>query len=64
LKVNKWKLKGFVLVFVISYLYTMSNDKKKKSKERPDKYEEKLHIIGSLEDVLKVSVPKKKEKKS
>lgn len=33
----------------------------KKKKERSKKYEEKLKIDGTLEDVLKVSVPKKKK---
>lgn len=40
----------------------MSKDKKPK-KERTDKYEEKLHIKGTLDQVLKVSVPKKDKKK-
>lgn len=39
------------------------NPKEKKSKERSDKYEEKLHINTSLDDVLKVSIPKPKDKK-
>jgi hypothetical protein len=35
----------------------------KKEKERSKEYDEKLHIKGSLEDVLKVSVPKKEKEK-
>lgn len=31
-------------------------------KQRPEKYEEKLFIKGSFNDVLKASVPKEKEK--
>lgn len=38
-------------------------DKKKKKKKRAKKYEEKLHVDGTLDEVLKVSVPKKEEKK-
>ena len=38
-------------------------DKTKKKKERAEKYEKKLKIEGSLDEVLKVSVPKPKEKK-
>jgi len=34
---------------------------KKKKKERSKKYEEKLKINTTLDDVLKVSVPKKKK---
>ncbi len=34
----------------------------KKQKERSNKYEDKVKIKGTLDDVLKVSVPKKKEK--
>lgn len=34
----------------------------KEKKERPEKYEEKLFIKGSFNDVLKASVPKEKEK--
>lgn len=44
------------------YLYNMN--KEKKPKERAKKYEEKLSINTSLDDVLKVSVPKPKDKKS
>lgn len=33
---------------------------KKPEKERTDKYEEKLSIDGTLDEVLKVSVPKEK----
>lgn len=35
---------------------------KKKPKQRANKYEEKLKINTSLDDVLKASVPKPKEK--
>lgn len=35
-------------------------EKNDKKKERTDKYEKKLKINGTLEDVLKVSVDKKK----
>ena len=38
----------------------MSKEKKEK-KERAEKYEEKLKINTSLDEVLKVSVPKKKK---
>jgi hypothetical protein len=38
----------------------MTDKKDKKPKERSKKYEEKLKIEGTLDDVLKVSVPKKK----
>lgn len=34
---------------------------KKTKKERAKKYEKKLKIEGGLDDVLKVSVPKKKK---
>tara|TARA_R100001460_G_scaffold84086_18_gene125304 strand:- start:20863 stop:20991 length:129 start_codon:yes stop_codon:yes gene_type:complete len=40
----------------------MNKDKKTK-KERDSKYEDKLHINTSLDDVLKVSIPKPKDKK-
>ena len=40
----------------------MSKDKKAKPKEPSKKYDEKLSIEGTLDDVLKVSLPKKKEK--
>tara|TARA_R110002051_G_scaffold149010_1_gene221540 strand:+ start:6625 stop:6753 length:129 start_codon:yes stop_codon:yes gene_type:complete len=36
---------------------------KKQKKERSNKYEEKVHINTTLDDVLKVSIPKPKEKK-
>ncbi|WP_347373680.1 hypothetical protein [Aequorivita sp. Q41] len=39
------------------------NKDKKPEKERSEKYEDKLHINTSLDDVLKVSVPKPKDKK-
>ena len=39
------------------------NKKKKEPKKRADKYEKKLSIEGSLDDVLKVSVPKTEKKK-
>lgn len=39
----------------------MADEKKKK--ERAKEYEKKLVIDGTLDDVLKVSTPKKKEKK-
>ena len=35
---------------------------KKKNKPRAKEYENKLKIDGTLDDVLKVSVPKKKKK--
>ena len=38
----------------------MSDKKKKDKKERSKEYEKKLKIEGSLDDVLKASVPKKK----
>ena len=38
----------------------MSEKKPKEKKERSKKYEEKLKINTTLDDVLKVSVPKKK----
>ena len=37
--------------------------KKTRKKERSDKYEEKVVIKGTLDDVLKASVPKPKQKK-
>ena len=37
--------------------------KEKSKKERADKYEDKLHIDGTLDDVLKASVTKKKKEK-
>lgn len=37
------------------------NKSKKDKKERSKKYEEKLKINTTLDDVLKVSVPKKKK---
>lgn len=43
------------------YLYTMPQEKKNDKKERSKKYAEKLKINTSLDDVLKVSVPKKKK---
>jgi len=36
--------------------------KKKQIKERAEKYEKKLVIDGTLDEVLKVSVPKEKKK--
>ncbi len=36
-------------------------EKKKKPKKRAEKYEEKLSIDGTLDDVLKVSVTKKEK---
>jgi len=40
----------------------MLKDKKKKKKKRADKYEKKLAIEGTLDEVLKVSTqPDKKE---
>ena len=36
----------------------------KKKKKRAEKYEKKLTIDGTLYDVLKVSVPKPKEKET
>lgn len=41
----------------------MSKEKPKEKKPRSTKYEEKVHINTTLDDVLKVSVPKPKEKK-
>ncbi len=38
--------------------------KKEKPKDKPIKNGESLKIKGTLDDVLKVSVPKSKEKKS
>ena len=38
-------------------------DMKKKKKKRADKYEKKLAIEGTLDEVLKVSVPEKKKEK-
>ena len=37
---------------------------KTNKKERAEKYEKKLKIDGALDDVLKVSVPKPKEKET
>jgi len=37
---------------------------KKEKKERAKNYDKKLSIDGSLDDVLKVSVPKPKEKET
>jgi len=37
-------------------------EKKTKNKKRAKEYEKKLVIDGTLDDVLKVSVPKKKDK--
>jgi hypothetical protein len=37
-------------------------NKEKKPKERSKEYEKKLKINTSLDDVLKVSIPKPKEK--
>ncbi|MEK6153108.1 hypothetical protein WIW50_07605 [Flavobacteriaceae bacterium 3-367] len=39
----------------------MKKKEPKKKKERAQKYEKKLKIDGGLDDVLKVSVPKKKK---
>lgn len=36
----------------------------KEKKKRANKYEDKLFIEGSLDEVLKVSVPKEKKKES
>jgi dsDNA-binding SOS-regulon protein len=36
--------------------------KKKEPKKRSDKYEKKLSIDGTLDEVLKVSVPRPKKK--
>lgn len=38
--------------------------KKKEPKKRPNKYEEKLHVKGTLEDLIKVSVTESKPKAS
>lgn len=40
----------------------MSQEKKKSKKERSSNYEKKVVIKGTLDDVLKVSVPKPKQK--
>ncbi|WP_183906878.1 hypothetical protein [Rufibacter immobilis] len=37
--------------------------KKKVAKKRPNKYEEKLHVSGTLEDLLKVAVRDDKKDK-
>lgn len=37
-------------------------EEKKQKKERAEKYDKKLSIDGTLDDVLKVSVPKPKTK--
>jgi len=39
-------------------------NKEKKTKQSAEKYKEKLKINTSLDDVLKVSVPKPKEKRN
>ncbi|WP_420321232.1 hypothetical protein [Flagellimonas sp.] len=39
----------------------MNEKKDPKKKQRANKYEKKLKIEGTLDDVLKVSVPKKKD---
>ncbi|WP_281502606.1 hypothetical protein [Arenibacter sp. F20364] len=41
----------------------MPKEKSKSKKERSSNYEEKVVIKGTLDDVLKVSVPKPKQKK-
>ncbi len=41
----------------------MAEEKNKKKKERAEKYEKKLKIDGTLDEVLIVSVPRPKEKK-
>jgi len=33
--------------------------KKKEPKKRPDKYDEKLHVKGSFEDLIKIAVSDK-----
>lgn len=38
-------------------------EKKKEKKKRASKYEKKLSIDGTLDEVLKVSVPHSKKKK-
>jgi hypothetical protein len=38
-------------------------ENKKKKKKRAKKYEDKLHIDSTLDEVLKVSVPAKGKKK-
>lgn len=45
---------------VNSYLCYMKEKKEPKKKQRAKEYEKKLKIEGTLDDVLKVSVPKKK----
>ena len=39
-------------------------NKKKENKERSKEYDKKLTIDGTLDDVLKVSLPKPKEKET
>ena len=41
-----------------SYIYRMACEELKSKKERFNNYEEKVVIKGTLDDVLKVSVPK------
>lgn len=50
---------------LFSYLWDMPQ-KKKEQKKRSDKYEEKVKIDGTLEDVLKISTDydKKNDKKN
>tara|TARA_R110002049_G_scaffold304060_4_gene498958 strand:+ start:7791 stop:7922 length:132 start_codon:yes stop_codon:yes gene_type:complete len=40
----------------------MVKENSKQKKERSNTYEEKVHINTTLDDVLKVSVPKPKDK--
>tara|TARA_R100000935_G_scaffold13736_5_gene27651 strand:- start:79400 stop:79570 length:171 start_codon:yes stop_codon:yes gene_type:complete len=46
------------------YIYNMVKKDSKNKKSRTDAYEKKLTIDGTLDDVLKISVPKKKEKET
>lgn len=39
----------------------MAKTKKKVKKKRGGKYEKKLAIVGTLDEVLKISVPKNKK---
>ena len=52
-----------ILEFNLSDL-ALPMKKKTVKKKRADKYESKLSILGSLDEVLKVAVSTKKEKKA
>ena len=47
---------------MFDYFYSMNKRKGTKNKTRAKEYEKKLKIDGTLDDVLKVSVPKEKKK--